>query len=171
MKSFFHVVLILYAGCVSAKGIRQIDAAVPGDSSSQVKSELSFHGEFTVDLPQGWQRSTERQLNGQEVVNISHPEQDGILQIISMQIPGKPSQNQIRNMTNVDLSVDLSWQQWGDLSGYQYDYSRAGKFYRQWWLTQQNNILLVVFSSDMKNEQLRSLVDDMVSSLVFTGTS
>lgn len=93
------------------------------------------------------------------------------MQIISMQIPGKPSQNQIRNMTNVDLSVDLSWQQWGDLSGYQYDYSRAGKFYRQWWLTQQNNILLVVFSSDMKNEQLRSLVDDMVSSLVFTGTS
>lgn len=170
MKSYFYVILILYVGCVSAKEIRQIDAAVPGYSSSQVESELSFHSKFTIDLPQGWQRSTERQSNGQDVVNISHPEQDGILQIISMQIPGKPSQNQIRNMTNVDLSIDLSWQQWGELSGYQYDYSSEGKFYRQWWLTQQNNILLVVFSSEMKNEQPHTLLDDMVSSVVFTAT-
>ena len=75
----------------------------------------------------------------------------------------------MRLLTNLDSSVDLTWQIWGELSGYQYDYTEAGKFYRQWWLTHHNKIIFVVYSSKVKDESLRNVIDEMVRSLVISG--
>ena len=44
----------------------------------------------------------------------------------------------------------LTWQNWGDFSGYQYDYSESGSFYRQWWLVDQRKIIFVVYESDVE---------------------
>ena len=57
----------------------------------------------------------------------------------------------LRNMTNVDSSTLLTWQKWGDNSGYQYDYSEGGSFYRQWWLTSEKTIIFIVYDSDTES--------------------
>jgi hypothetical protein len=129
-------------------------------------NELLSLGLFTIALPDGWHHTTETQPNKQVVTQIFHPDKEGVLQISStMHAPRKPTQNIIRIMTNVDSSVDLTWQKWGGLSGYHYDYTEAGTFYRQWWLTHRNKILFVVYSSKVKNESMRHVIDEMVSSL------
>ncbi len=123
-------------------------------------------GSFEIAMPQGWQHETVTQPNKQVVTQIFHPDKDGVLQIGSiMHLPRKPTQNRIRLMTNVDSSVDLTWQKWGELSGYQYDYTEAGKFYRQWWPTHHNKIMFLVYSSKVKDESLRNVIDEMVKSL------
>ena len=133
------------------------------------ENELLSLGLFTIALPDGWHHTKETQPNKQVVTQIFHPDKDGVLQIISIDVPRKPTQNNIRNITNIDSSVDLTWQKWGELSGYQYDYTEAGKFYRQWWLTNHNKIMFVVYSSKVKNDSLRNVIDEMVKSLAVTG--
>ena len=123
-------------------------------------------GSFEIAMPEGWQYETVTQPNKQVVTQIFHPDKDGVLQIGSIiSLPGKPAQNRMRLLTNLDSSVDLTWQKWGELSGYQYDYAEAGKFYRQWWLTHHNKVMFVVYSSKVKDESLRNVIDEMVKSL------
>jgi hypothetical protein len=129
---------------------------------------ISF-GSFSIVIPEGWQYETETQLNKQVVTRIFHPERDGILQIGSvMHLPGKPSRDRVRLLTNLDSSVDLSWQKWGDLNGYQYDYTETGEFYRQWWLTHYDKIMFVVYRSSVRNDSLRNVIDEMVRSLTIS---
>ena len=78
-------------------------------------------GSFEIAMPEGWRYETVTQPNKQVVTQISHPDKDGVLQIASiLHLPRKPTQNRIRLLTNIDSSVDLTWQKWGELSGYQY---------------------------------------------------
>ena len=117
----------------------------------------------------GWQHKKATQPNMQVVTRIFHPDKDGVVQIGStISLPGTPTQSRMRLLTNIDSSVDLTWQKWGKLSGYQYDYTEAGKFYRQWWLTHHNKILFVVYSSKEKDESLRGVIDEMVKSLAIS---
>jgi len=85
-------------------------------------------GSFEIAIPEGWQYETKTQPNMQVVTQIFHPDKEGVLQIGSIiSLPGIPTQNRMRLLTNLDSSVDLTWQKWGELSGYQYDYTEAGK--------------------------------------------
>ena len=150
---FIALALILKCGYVQAE-------------SNGRESKAIFLGSFEIAIPEGWQYETKTQPNKQVVTQIFHPDKDGVLQIGSiMHLPGKPTQNMIRRLTNLDSSLDLTWQKWGELSGYQYDYTEAGKFYRQWWLTHHNKIMFVVYSSKVKDESLRNVIDEMVKSL------
>ncbi len=56
-------------------------------------------------------------------------------------------------MTNVDWSEQLDWESWGDFSGYRYNYSEDGLFYRQWWLTDVKTIVFFVYSAGTEPEQ------------------
>ena len=57
-------------------------------------------------------------------------------------------------MTNVDSSTPLTWQKWGDYSGYQYDYLERGSFYRQWWLANKRTIIFIVYDSDTESKDI-----------------
>ena len=83
-----------------------------------------------------------------------------------MQTYGAPdivSREILRNMTNVDSSLPLTWQSWGDYSGYQYDYLENGSFYRQWWLTDERTIIFITYHCDAKS---RDIEIDEISNIV-----
>ena len=41
--------------------------------------------------------------------------------------------------------MPLKWQNWGDLAGFQYDYSEGEHSFRQWWLTIERTVVFVVY--------------------------
>jgi hypothetical protein len=122
MKPILLVTLVLILDC----GYVQAES-----NGSTVESKMVSLGSFEIAIPDGWQYETVIQPNMQVVIQFFHPDKDGILQIGSIiSLSGKPTRNRMRLLTNVDSSIDLTWQKWGELSGHQYDYAEAGKFYR-----------------------------------------
>jgi hypothetical protein len=80
-------------------------------------------------------------------------------------------ENRLRNLTNVDRSTPLVMQDWGNFSGYQYDYSEGGSFYRQWWLVKQRTMMFVVYESSVQIEDTDSdEIDRIVRSLTVNGS-
>jgi len=160
MKAILFIVLALILKC----GYVQAES----NGSTRESKAISL-GSFEITIPEGWQYETKTQPNMQVVTQIFDPDKEGVLQIGSIiSLPRKPTQNRMRLLTNLDSSVDLTWQKWGKLSGYQYDYTEAGKFYRQWWLTHQNQLLFVVYSGKVKDESMRNVIDEMVKSLAIS---
>jgi hypothetical protein len=136
---------------------------------STLESKVIALGSFEIAIPAGWLYKTVTKINMQVVTQIFHPDKDGVFEVGSIiSLPGKPAQDRMRLLTNVDSSIDLTWQKWGELRGYQYEYAEAGKFYRQWWLTNQNMIMAVVYSSKVKDDSVRNVIDDMVNSLAIS---
>ena len=69
-------------------------------------------------------------------------------------------------MTNVDLSATLDWQKWGDNSGFQYDYSERGSFYKQWWLANDRTLIFIVYESNAGSSELEiEEIDRIVTSI------
>jgi len=124
---------------------------------------LSF-ASFQMKLEDGWKH---RITGGDgEQVTIYGPDGKGTLEILAFHAPRSVSAEVLRNMTNVDHSVPLTWQDWGDYSGYQYDYSEGSSFYRQWWLVKGTEILLVVHTGDaLSNDIEIDVINKMVGSL------
>lgn len=120
---------------------------------------------LSIELPEGWHSKSEIMLNKLAVRRIFNPDIDGIMRIKTMVTRGKPSRTTVRNMTNLDSSINLQWQQWGGLAGYQHDYIEQGKLYRQWWLVHRNSIIFVVYSSNVLDKSLDDVIDKMVRSL------
>ncbi len=155
---FATLTLILNFGYVQAES-----------NGSPVKSKAISLGSFEIAIPAGWLYKTVTQINMQVVTQIFHPDKDGVFEVTSIiSLPGKLTQDRMRLLTNLDSSVDLTWQKWDKLSGYQYEYTEAGKFYRQWWLTHHNKIIFAVYSSKVSDESLRNVIDDMVNSLAIS---
>ena len=101
-------------------------------------------------------------------MNVSHPDRQGVLKLSSLKIPAPTTMERLRNLTNVDSSVDLDWESWGDYSGYQYDYSERGKSFRQWWLMKEEEILFVVYKSGIRDDPKNEVIDTIVGSLNLT---
>ena len=72
------------------------------------------------------------------------------MKLKSLTPPQVVTREALRNMTNVDSSIRLNWQMWGHFNGCQYDYSEDGKFYRQWWLTSQEELLFLYTAATRK---------------------
>ena len=141
--------------------------AESGESTAESKT-ISL-GSFEMAIPKDWKYETTTQPNEQIITRIFHPDKDSVFQISSIiNLPEAPTQSRMRLLTNVDSSVQLIWQKWGNLSGYQYEYPESGKFYRQWWLTHHNKVLFVVYSSKTNDKSLHSAIDEMVKSLAIT---
>jgi hypothetical protein len=66
--------------------------------------------------------------------------------------PVAVSEDKLRNMTNVDASIPLTWQHWGDYSGYQYDYQESKAIYRQWWLVNTRTLVFVTWQGDPESQ-------------------
>ena len=122
-------------------------------------------GSVSVTIPGEWRHRVETQLNQEVITIIHHPDGAGTLKFKSLSAPKVVTREVLRNMTNVDSSIALDWQKWGDFSGYQYDYTESGVFYRQWWLVKQEEILLFVYSSDSQDDTERNVIDGIMTSL------
>lgn len=124
---------------------------------------LSF-ASFQMEMEDGWKHGI---TGGDgEQVTIYGPDGKDTLEILAFHAPQSVSAEALRNMTNVDHSVPLTWQEWGDYSGYQYDYAEGSSFYRQWWLAKDTEILLVVHTSDALSSDIEiELIDKMLRSL------
>jgi hypothetical protein len=118
--------------------------------------------EFT--LPEGWHHEKEMSA-GRLTVIVYHPDNQGVLKLSTMKLPAPTTRERLRNLTNVDSSLDLSWQTWGTYGGYQYDYSERGKSFRQWWLMNEEEILFLVYRSDDQDDANSKLIDEIVESL------
>jgi hypothetical protein len=132
---------------------------------------MSLHAEtlsfpsFQIEIPDGWERSIE---NGPGddwgvVVRLGHPDGAGSLKILSYNAPVLVGDDKLRTMTNVDASIALDLQKWGDYSGYQYDYLESGSFYRQWWLSNDRTMIFVTYqhnaeSKDGDTEEIDKIV-------------
>jgi hypothetical protein len=115
-------------------------------------------------IPAGWHHENEMNA-GRLTVNVYHPDSQGVLKLSSMKIPAPTTRDRLRNLTNVDSSLNLDWQTWGDYSGYQYDYSEQGKSFRQWWLMNEEEILFLVYKSDNKDDPDDEAINGIVASL------
>ena len=130
---------------------------------------LSFSS-LQIQLPAGWEHSTESSpANDQgSVLNLRHPDNAGTLKILSYDAPMVVGKNKLRNLTNVDPSIPLAWQQWGDYSGYLYEYLEGDSIYRQWWLVKERTLIFVTYqhdldSTDSDTEEIDKIVDSMTA--------
>ncbi len=113
---------------------------------------------FQIEVEDGWVHSIERGPQADhewgDLISINHPNGNGILKMQLYSTPDFVSKEILRNMTNVDSSTPLTWQKWGDYSGYQYDYLERGSFYRQWWLANKRTIIFIVYDSDTESKNI-----------------
>ncbi len=131
--------------------------AVFGMTTSSIAETLSFPS-FRIEVEDGWMHSIERGPQAHhelgDLISIYHPNGNGILKMQFYSTPDLVSQERLRNMTNVEWSTPLFWQNWGDYSGYQYDYLESGSFYRQWWLANETGIVFIVYDSNTESKDI-----------------
>jgi len=128
-----------------------------GMTTSSNAETLSFPS-FWIEVEDGWVHSIETEPQAhhefEDLISIYHPNGIGVLKMQSYSAPDFVSKEILRNMTNVDSSTPLTWQKWGDYSGYQYDYLERGSFYRQWWLANKRTIIFIVYDSDTESKDI-----------------
>jgi len=131
---------MLLAGSVLAQGAL--------DESMAAAEQLEISTSFGIEVADSW---VQKEVG--ELVSFHHPNGDGVLKIQSYSAPSVVDKERLRNLTNVDRSTPLAWQDWGGFSGYQYDYSERGSFFRQWWLVNQRTIIFVVYESSVELQE------------------
>tara|TARA_B100001105_G_scaffold255268_1_gene253840 strand:- start:2624 stop:3082 length:459 start_codon:yes stop_codon:yes gene_type:complete len=120
--------------------------------SSATAAALSFQ-EFSVDIPDDWNYGIDelRFANSPgfgATTTISRPGDSGELTIVSYQSPVIADESVLRNFTNVDSSVQLDLEEWGDFAGYRYSYRENDAYFLQWWLSNRTTNLILVYESE-----------------------
>ncbi len=138
--------------------------AIFGITTSSNAETLSFPS-FRIEIQDGWEHSIENSPgdDSRSVISLRHPNGVGILKMGSYDAPVVVGEDILRNMTNLESSIPLAWQNWGDYSGYQYSYSESGLYYRQWWLANQRTIIFITYqcdpeSKDIETEEIEKIV-------------
>ncbi len=140
-----------------------------GITTSLSAETLSFPY-FRIEVLPGWQQSIDSESPThqwlREQISIYRPNGGGILKMRSYDAHRLVSKGTLRNMTNVEISKSLTWQDWGDYSGYQYSYFESGKFYRQWWLANGRTILFITYScdpelKDIETEEINKMINSI----------
>ena len=130
-------------------------------------AETLSYASYRIEVEDGWTHSLERGPEAHsefgELVSVYHPNGIGILKMQTFSSPDFVRKEVLRNMTNVDSSTPLSWQNWGDYSGYQHDYSEGGSFKRQWWLVHERTIIFIGYDS---NTQIGHVEIDEINKIV-----
>jgi hypothetical protein len=148
-----------------------IAVAILGTNMSSNAETLAVPS-FQIEVEDGWVHSIERGPQGPpewgDRIEIHHPNGNGVLKMWSLRSPDLVSKDVLRNMTNVEWSTPITWENWGDYSGYQYDYSERGSFYRQWWLLNKRTIIFFVFESnteskDIEIDEINKIVDSITA--------
>ena len=143
-----------------------VSFGIIGNSNAET---LTFSS-FQIAVEDDWVHSLEKRPKAHnemgELIIIHHPNGNGILKMQTYSAPNFVSKEILRNMTNVDQSTPLTWQDWGDYSGYQYIYLEGGTSYRQWWLVNQRTIIFVVYESSVEPKSIEVYeIDKIVNSM------
>ena len=143
--------------------------AIFGLTTSSYSETLAVPS-FWIDVEDGWVHSVERGPQAHhevgELISIYHPNGNGILKMQSYSAPDFVSKEILRNMTNVEWSTPLVWQNWGDYSGYQYDYFERASFNRQWWLANETGIIFIVYNSNTESKDIEiDEINEIVNSI------
>ena len=137
-------------------------------ATANLNAETLSFPSFEIESPDGWVHSIENGpvADWENVISLSHPDGSGILKLLSHNAPAAVSESVLRNMTNLELSIPLAWQSWGNYSGYHYTYSEGGSYYRQWWLVHEKTILFVTYQCDLGSKDIETVaVDKIVRSI------
>lgn len=140
-----------------------------GITTSLYAKTLSFPY-FKIEVLPGWYQNIDIEApthHGlEERISLSRTNGAGILKMGSYDALRIVNKDTLRNMTNVEISKSLTWQDWGDYSGYQYSYIESGKFYRQWWLASGEILLFITYSCDPELKDIETEeINEMVNSL------
>ena len=143
--------------------------AIFGMTTISNAETLSFPS-FRIEVEDGWVHSIEGgpQANPEwgDLISIYHPNGNGILKMQFFSTPYPVSKDRLRNMTNVEWSTPLVWQNWGDYSGYQYDYFERASFNRQWWLANETGIIFIVYNSNTESKDIEiDEINEIVNSI------
>ena len=138
--------------------------------AADLSAETRTFPEFSIDVVNSWKHRVEKRAfvsdERGELISIYRPGGVGVLRIQSYVAPGDVSRVVLRNLTNVEASTRLTWQDWGDFSGYQYSYTESSSFYKQWWLTKERTILFITYNCDADAQQIEiEAIEKMVNSI------
>jgi hypothetical protein len=148
---------------------RVLALLILGFAASSNAGTLTFPV-FSIDVTTDWKHGVEQRASDErgELISIYRPDGVGVLKLQSWVAPTDLSNDALRSLTNVE-PTKLEWQEWGDLSGYQYSYTERGSFYRQWWLTTEptaRTILFIVYECDADAQEIEiEAIDEMVNSI------
>ena len=153
--------------------IKNVFAIVIFGMTTSLSAELVFFSSFQIEIQDTWEHSFENAPgdDSRSVISLRHPDGVGSLKISSYDAPDVVSEDRLRNLTNVDSSTLLTWQNWGDYSGYQYDYFEGGSFYRQWWLVSERTILYIVYQCDPESRDIETEEIDMIVRSITAGNA
>ena len=141
-----------------------------GMTTSSNAETLSFPS-FRIEIEDGWVHSVENGPGGdsRSIITLRHPNGAGVLKMWPYDAPAVVSEDILRNMTNLETSIPLTWQNWGDYSGYQYDYLERRSFYRQWWLANERTIIFITYQCDPESKDIETEeIDKIVRSIITT---
>ena len=155
MKNFFAVIVFAMTTSLNAE-------------------TLSFPS-FRIEIHDGWEHGIESDSGDDwgSVISLRQPNGVGILRMGFYDADAIVSKDILRNMTNLELSTPLTWQNWGDYSGYQYSYVESGLYYRQWWLANQRTIIFITYqcileSKDIETEEIDKIVRSITVNNAYT---
>jgi hypothetical protein len=148
--------------------MKNILATIVFVMTTSLNAETLSVSSFQIEIEDGWEHSIENGPGDDRgsVISLRRLDGVGILKMGSFNVPGVVSEDILRNMTNLELSIPLTWQNWGDYSGYQYSYVESGLYHRQWWLTNQRTVIFITYQCDPESKDIETEeIDRIVRSL------
>ncbi len=148
--------------------MKNIFAIIIVATMTSLNAETLSFPSFQIEIHDGWEHSIE---NGSgdawgNTISLRHTNGVGILKMRSYHAPAVVSEGILRNLTNLELSIPLTWQNWGDYSGYQYRYVESDSYYRQWWLANGRTIIFVTYQCDPESKDIEAEeIDEIIRSI------
>jgi hypothetical protein len=148
--------------------MKYILAIIISATTTGLSAETLSFPSFQMEIPDGWEHTIENEPadDGRSVISLRHPNGVGTLKLQSYDALAVVGEDNLRNLTNLELSIPLAWQSWGDYSGYQYSYVESDSYFRQWWLTNDQAIIFVVYQCDPESKDIETEdIDKIVRSI------
>ena len=161
----FIVVVMLAVLCTGCS----VEANNARSDSREVEVEPLTFDYFQMELRKDWLHRVEKAPavpGWGERVTIEGPDRVGKLQIMSYIAPVTVKRDVLRNMTNVDSSIELTMRRWGDYAGFAYEYVETKVSYRQWWLTNDRTMIFITYhrrvdSIDVEIDEIDTIVNSL----------
>ena len=153
--------------------MKYILAIIISAITTSLNAETLSFPSFQIEIQDGWEHSIENKSDDdrKSIISLRHPNGVGILKMQSYDANAVVSKDILRNLTNLESSIPLAWQNWGDYSGYQYSYIENDLYYRQWWLTNGRTIVFAVYQCDPESKGIETeLIDKIVRSISLGST-
>lgn len=120
---------------------------------------------FSMLTPNSWTHQEATGPNSVKTIILRSKLPGSELRIKNLSTPTSITSQQLRLLTNVPESINLSLEKWGEYTGFNYENFENNTFYMHWWLTSQNDLLLATYSSTLENETEKETVIKIISSI------